>query len=191
MTVQDITTSVEIENLPLLTGEELSEIGDIGPYELVEGRIVKMSPTKMPHGKIEMRLARYFGNYVEENNLGEINGGEVGIYTQRDPDTIRTADLLFISHERLGKATPGGFLDVAPELIVEIMSPSDRWIDVRKKLREYFEIGVMVVLVVEPDEQVISVYRSTTDVQELSISDTLKLDDILPGFELALKKLFA
>ena len=190
MTVQELNPPLEIESSPLLTGEELLDMGDIGPYELVEGRIIKMSPTKMPHGVFEMRLARHLGNFIEEHNFGVLMGGEIGLYTHRDPDTIRAADLLFISHERLAKATPGGFLDVTPEMIVEILSPSDRWVDVRKKLREYFEIGVRVVLVVEPDEQVISVYRSTTDVQELSLIDVLKIEDVLPGFALALADLF-
>jgi len=191
MTVQELAPPVEIEKPAFITGQELLEMGDIGPCELVEGRIEKMSPVKMPHGKHEMRFARYLGNFVEEHHLGEVNGGEVGIYTRRNPDTVRGADLLFISHARLAKTTPGGFLDVAPELVVEILSPSDRWSNVRKKLREYFEIGVMVVLILEPEEQVISAYRSLTDVQELSINDTLILEDILPGFELPLANLFA
>jgi Uma2 family endonuclease len=191
MTIQEVSTSVEIENPPLITGEDLLEMGDIGPYELVEGRIIKMCPTKAPHGTVEMRLARYLGNFIEEHNLGVLMGGEIGLYTRRDPDTIRAADLLFISHKQLAKATPGGFLDVAPQLIVEILSPSDRWVDVRKKLREYFEIGVTVVLIVEPEEQVISLYRSPTDVEEFSQEDTLKIADIRPGFELPLSSLFA
>ncbi len=191
MTIQEMTTAFEIEESPLISGEELLEMGDIGPCELVEGRIIKMSPTKMPHGKYEMRLVRYLGNFVEEHQLGEVSGGEVGIYTRRDPDTIRGADLLYISHARLADATPGGFLDVAPELVVEILSPTDRWGEVRKKLREYFEIGVMVVLIVEPDEKVISLYRSPTEVEEFSQEESLKIADVLPGFELSLSSLFA
>lgn len=190
MTIQELPPPIKIESPPLITGEDLLEMGDIGPYELIEGRIIKMSPVKMPHGKYEMRLARYLGNFIEEHQLGEVNGGEVGIYTHRDPDTIRAADILFISHARLTQATPGGFLDVAPELVVEILSPSDRWSEVRKKLREYFEIGVIVVLILEPEEQIITVYRSLTEVAEFAIQDTLTLEDVLPGFALRLADLF-
>ena len=191
MTIQELNPPLEIESPPLITGEELLEMGDIGPCELVEGRIIKMSPVKTPHGKYESRLDRILAAYVEEKNLGEVMVGEIGLYTHRDPDTIRGADLLYISHARLAEATPGGFLDVAPELIVEILSPSDRWGEVRKKLREYFEIGVKVVLIVEPEEEVISLYRSPTEVKEFSQEDTLKIADILPGFELPLCSLFA
>jgi len=191
MNIQEFHSHAESDSPSLITGKALGEMGDIGPCELVEGRIVKTSFATMLQGRLLTRILRYVGNFVEAQNLGEVMVGEVGLYTQHDPDTVRAADLLFISHERLAKATPGGFLDVAPELIVEILSPSDRWVDVRKKLREYFEIGVMVVLVVEPEEQVISIYRSTTDVQELSLKDMLNIEDVLPGFTLVLADLFS
>jgi Uma2 family endonuclease len=174
----------------LITGEELAAMGDLGRCELVEGRIVKLSPTKMPHGRYEFEIARFLGNFVEKHNLGVVMVGEVGVYTHRDPDTVRGADVLFISHERLAQVTPGGFLDVAPELIVEVMSPSDRWSEVRKKIKEYFEVGVTAVLIVEPEEQTIALYRSPTTIQELTLTDTLTLADILPGFGLPLDQLW-
>lgn len=116
--------------------------------------------------------------------------GEVGIYTGRNPDTVRAADVLYISRERLARATPDSFLDVAPELVVEILSAGDRWADVRQKLREYFGIGVDVVLLVEPQARLVSVYRSPTELVELSADETLALDDLLPGFALPLSQLF-
>jgi len=174
----------------LITGEELAEMEDIGPCELVEGRIVKLSPTKITHGDYEFQLAKFIGNFVDEHNLGRVMVGEVGVYTGRNPDTVRGADILFISYERLAQVTPGGFMDVAPELIIEIMSPSDRWSEVRKKIKEYLDIGVTAVLIVEPDEQTIALYRSPTDIQEFTPSDTLTLEDILPGFSLPLNQLF-
>lgn len=174
----------------IITGEELYELGDIGRCELVEGRVVRMSPVKPDHGRFEFRLAKHISDFVEANDLGEVMVGEVGVFVQREPDTVRGADILYISHERLARATPESFLDVAPELVVEIMSPSDRWNDVKRKLREYLSAGVNVVCVVEPDEGVVSVYRSPTDVQEFSTRDILVAEDILPGFSLPLADLF-
>jgi Uma2 family endonuclease len=150
-----------------------------------------MSPTKPKHGRIEIRFGRILDTFVTEHGLGEIQGGEVGIYTRRDPDTVRGADILFISHERLARATPGDFLDVAPELVVEILSPSDRWSEVKKKLREYLEAGVAVVLVVDPEEHSVSVYRSLTDIHELTADDVLTVEDVLPGFSVPVAHLFA
>jgi Uma2 family endonuclease len=173
----------------LITGEQLAAMGDIGPCELVEGRIVTMSLTKSPHGRLEIRLRRLLDEFVEEHNLGEVQGGEVGLYTHRNPDTIRATDILFVSHERLAQATPGRFLDVASELVVEILSPDDRWSAIKKKLREYLDIGVKVVLVIDPDERTISAYRALSDAQEFSESDVLTLEDVLPGFSVPVTRL--
>lgn len=186
---RDLTRPAQKEE-ELITGEELAEMGYPGRSELVEGRIVELSPTKIPHGRLESHITYLLKRHMEGHDLGVVMGGEVGIYTNRNPDTIRGADVLFISHERLARATPGGFLDVAPELIVEVMSPSDRWSEVRKKLKEYFTIGVAAVLIVEPEERTVSLHRSPTDIQEFTGQDTLQLGDILPDFNLPLTGLW-
>ncbi len=169
---------------------DLSASWDSGPFELVEGQVVGMSPTMPIPAWYKYRLSRLLGESVEAGNLGQVMVGGVGLFTGRNPDTIRAADILFIANERLAQATPGTFLDVAPELIAEIMSPFDRWSNIRQKLREYFEIGVKVVLIVEPDEQVVSLYRSPTDVSEFRPPAVVPLDDVLPGFSLPLAALF-
>jgi Uma2 family endonuclease len=174
----------------LITGEELYEMNNVERSELVEGKLKFMSPTMPRHGKYESLLSHFLMGFVYERDLGDVMTGEVGIYIKRNPDTIRAADVIYISYMKLDQATPKKFLDVAPELVAEIMSPNDRWSDVRNKLREYFSIGVKVVIVVEPKEQILSVFRSMTDVQELSREDTLTLEDILPGFALPLSKYF-
>jgi len=194
MTVQAQTTPLvrkpEIKPV-LMTGEELFALGDTGRSELIEGRLVRMSPTKPQHGWMEIELGQRLHRFVKEHHLGRVMAGEVGVYIHRNPDTIRAADLLYISHERLAAATPDSFLDVPPELIVEIISESDRWGEMRRKLREYFEIGVNVVLILDPEENTASVYRSLTDVQELTPGDALTLEDILPGFRAPLAEIFA
>ena len=187
MAVQAASKTIET----LLTGEDLAAMGDIGPSELLEGRLVYMSPTLPKHGKLEYRFAAALGEAVEGSKSGEIQVGEVGIYTRRNPDTVRGADVLFISHERLARATPGRFLDVAPEIVVEILSSDDRWSEVRKKLLDYFEVGVIVVLVVDAEGQTIIAYRSPSDVHEYSGDDVLMLEDLLPGFRLRAADLFA
>src|SRR5574341_2659219 len=148
MAMSTVTAPPEMK---LITGEELFGMGDIGPWELIDGRIVPMTPTGGEHGTIEFDLGRELGNFVASHQLGWVTGGEVGIYTRRDPDRVRAADIAFISKSRLPNKPKRGFLSVSPELIVEIMSPDDRWQDVREKIEEYFSIGVDRVWVVEPD----------------------------------------
>ena len=111
----------------LITGEELLAMGDIGPCELIDGRIVPMSPAGVEHGVLEQRLGRALGAFVEDRRLGWVLVGEVGIYTRRTPDRVRGADAAFISGQRLPQRPKKGFLEVAPELVCEVMSPDDRW----------------------------------------------------------------
>lgn len=184
------------ENIPaitetLVTGEALAEMGNIGRSELVEGKIIMRSPTSWRHGNYESRFDRILGGFVEEHQLGKVLVGEVGLYTRRDPDTIRGADVLFISTDRLAQVKSASFLDVAPELIVEVMSPDDRWSEVKQKLKEYFSIGVILVWVADPSDKTVSVYRSLTDVRLLTESDTLDGEEILPDFKVSVASLFA
>ena len=175
----------------LVTGEELADMGDIGRCELVEGEIIMKSPTGWVHGDRERRVGQYLGAFVDDHKLGRVLVGEVGIYTRRNPDTVRGADVIFISHARLAQVKSRSYLDVASELVVEVMSPDDRWSEVNQKLREYFAIGVMIVWVADPAYQTVSVYRSLTDVRVLHRDDTLTGDDVLPSFELPLAAIFA
>lgn len=174
----------------LITGEELIELGGLGRSELVEGRIVKMSPTGNEHGTIEGNFFHYLSNFVRREKLGKVQVGEVGIYIQRDPDTVRGADVLFISTERYAQQTSSGFLHVAPDLVVEILSPHDRWNDVMTKLREYFEIGVRLVWVADPQGQIVYAYRAITEVTEYLADDTLSGEEVLPGFSVPVSQLF-
>jgi Uma2 family endonuclease len=96
-----------------------------------------MTPTGRSHARTEVRLAARLETFVTEHGLGEVYTGEVGILIRRNPDTLRGADIAFVSRQRLVNASPDGFLDVAPDLIVEIISPSDRWTDVMEKIDDY------------------------------------------------------
>jgi Uma2 family endonuclease len=83
------------------------------------------------------------------------------------------------------------FLDVPPDLIVETLSPGNTWSETIQKLREYFSIGVRLVWLVNPSSQSVFAYRSLTDVREFTIDDGLPGDDVLPGFSVAVRDIFA
>lgn len=175
----------------LVTAEELAAMPSAALYELIEGELVEMSPTKVTHGRFEYRFSRLIGDFVEEHNLGEVMVGEIGMFVRRDPDTVRAADVLFISHERLAQEPEeDSYLTVPPELVVEILSPSESWGMVRRKLRDYFEMGVDVVAIVDPEHRILTLFRSPTELTELTAVDTLTLPGILPDFALPLSKLF-
>jgi len=174
----------------LITGEELLAMGDIGPCELIDGRIVELSPVGGEHGFIEFNLGAELRAFVRQHKLGWVTGGEVGIYIRRNPDRVRGADIAFISNETTSER-PQGFLEIAPDLVVEVMSPNDRWQEVHEKIEEYFTIGVGQVWVVEPRNRAVRVYRSVTEVQRLGEGDMLQGEGVLAGFELPVVEIFA
>ncbi|HEY0513444.1 MAG TPA: Uma2 family endonuclease [Thermoanaerobaculia bacterium] len=174
----------------LMSGEELFLRPDLEPCELVNGRIVPLSPTGGIHGRAEARLTTRLSTFVESSQRGEVLTGEVGIYIRRDPDTVRAADVVFISKERWARYRPEGYLNVAPEIVVEVLSPGDRRGELAEKLQDYFSAGVDRVWVLDSKQRRISAYRSLTDVQHFQVGDILTDEELLPGFSLAIADLF-
>lgn len=174
----------------LITGEELFAMSNVERCELVEGKIVPMSPTGELHGSYEGNFYYAIRSFLYDQNIGKVRVGEVGIYIRRNPDTIRAADVLFISNERYAQKKSQSYLDVAPELVVEVLSPADSLSEVMQKLREYFSIGVRLVWIADPQAKIVYAYRSTTDVREFTADDELTGDDVLPGFAVKVAALF-
>ena len=173
----------------LITGEALLTMSNIGPCELVKGRIVPMTPPGNDHGIVQALLIWYLQTFVIPRKLGWVTGGEAGVYTHRNPDSVRGMDVAFISYVRQ-PARPRGYLRSAPELIVEILSPSDRWHNVQEKLEEYFGIGVDRVWIVDPANHTVSIYRSATEFNKLKHHDIIQGEGILADFSLPLAELF-
>ena len=159
------TTLAEIEGVEegeLITGEALLERGDLGRCELVKGVVVGMSPTGLNHSIIEANAAACLRHFVRKHKLGFVGTGEGGIYTGRNPDTVRAADVFFLSHERRGQQRGRGFMRVAPELVVEVLSPSTSGTDRREKLQAYRQAdGLREYLII--DQQQPSVERHWTN----------------------------
>jgi Uma2 family endonuclease len=174
----------------LITGEELLAMGDIGPCDRIDGRIVPMSPTGGRHGIIESRLGSALSVFVQQQNLGWVLTGEVGLYIRRNPDRVRGADIVLLSKEHWPEGPPEGFVEGAPDFVVEIMSPNDRWQEVRQKIAEYFSIGARWVWIVEPENRAVLVFRSSSDFQQFGAEDILIGEGTLEGFTLPVASLF-
>jgi Uma2 family endonuclease len=159
--------------------------------ELVKG-IVKEYPVPFPkHGFICLRIGRLIGNHVETNDLGRVAANDSWIKTGSNPDTVRGADVCFFSYERLPKgAVPEGLLPVAPELVVEVRSPTDRWNSILAKVSEYLSAGVLVVVVLDPATSSATVYRLDELHQTFHNSDELTFPDVLSGFSVVVSRLF-
>ena len=175
----------------LLTAEEAFWLNPCERWELVEGKIVEMSPVKKRHGRILVRLARRLEEHVEANRLGEVYAGDVGFILRRNPDTVRAPDLAFIRRERLPAVEEETFSSVMPDLAIEILSPSDRWTEVERKIAEYLQVGVASVWAVDPSREELRIYRPGQASITLGKHDQLEDPELLPGLKLQVAALFS
>ena len=176
----------------LLTAEQFAERPDPGyREELVRGRIVPMPMPKPRQGYICNKAGRIFGNFVEEHRLGWVFNNDTGVITERDPDTVRGADIAFYSYNRLPPGDlPDSYPAVAPELVIEVRSPGDRWPEVLAKVAEYLAAGVSVVLVLDDQRRVAHLFDDDGGHQMLGPDDELTLPQFLGAFRIAVGRFF-
>lgn len=156
--------------------------------ELVDGKIKRMGWNNIIHARLVSWLSRIIGNWASESGWGIILGGDAGIRTKR-ANTARGADVVCISFERYAKVgEKGKVIDLGPELIIEVMSPSNTWNDINDKLAEYFDLDAGEVWVVSPDHRKITVFDTEKSSRSYTAADDERLtSQQLPGFELVLK----
>jgi len=166
---------------PVATEEDLLQTPRDGQkYELVDGQI-RVSPAGFRHGRICMLLATRLCTFVEERRLGYVFDSSTGF--RLPGGNVRLPDVAFVAKGRLAdEQVPEGFGDLAPDLAVEVLSPSDRSRDILDKVGEYLQAGVPLVWVIDPTRRTAAVYKSLTDVRRLGPEDSLDGEDVLPGF---------
>jgi Uma2 family endonuclease len=174
----------------LITADELLEMGDIGRCELIYGELVMMSPAGAEHGVIVVRIARYISEFVEKHGLGITLGGEAGFKIESQPDLVRAPDVAFVKKSRLRGPPPRGFMQGVPDLAVEVLSPTDRRRQVAEKVNLWLAHGTAACWVVDPATMTISVHRAGQKPSRLAGKDKLENEPTLPGFSLALSKIF-
>jgi Uma2 family endonuclease len=182
----------------LITADELlvmphrDEYGNDCRLELIRGELKVMSPSKPLHGIVCAEIAAELRDFVRKLDLGVVVGAETGFIVERDPDTVLGVDAAFISHERLSAIEDlDKFAPFAPDMAVEVMSPSNTAREMEKKVALYFAAGARAVWVFNPKKKTVATYAAPTDVRILGEQDTLDGGDVLPGFKLELSKLFA
>lgn len=176
----------------LVTAEEFlhwPEPVDGSRQELVRGEVITVPPPGFVHGACCLRLGRKIGNFVDDNRLG-VAVADSGFITERNPDTVRGPDISFWKKDRLPEV-PAGYIDVPPDLAVEVVSPSDVFSKVQRKVRHYLDRGVAMVWVVDPEEKTVTVYRSRKDSAFLAAEDEIDGGDVLPGFRMRVADLFS
>ena len=176
-----------------LTAEEFFHLSTYDLcYELVKGELYEMTPAGASHGDIAMEVGSLLRVYVRANQLGRVFAAETGFILHRDPDTVRAPDASFVAGDRLPPGElPTGFLELAPDLAVEVVSPSNAAREVQDKVGDWLRAGTRIVWVIYPAARSVTVYRSMEDVQVLSSEDALEGGQVIPGFTCEVRELFS
>ena len=190
------------QTLEELSGRRSLTIADVaalpsqlpsGPvdYELIRGKLLMMSPTGDPHGKIQARIVAAFVVQGDQRGLGTTRT-ETGVILGRNPDTLLGPDVLFLASSSLPvRLSAEGWWESIPDLVVEVRSRNDRNAELVEKVRTYAAAGVRIVWVVDPQRQVVMEYRGDRPAAEFGSADVLTAEDVLPGFRMSLAELFA
>jgi Uma2 family endonuclease len=164
----------------------------LGPCELVRGEVQRMTPGGIGHSSVTLRVAFALESWNQRTRRGRVLTNEAGVVVAHDPDTVRGADALFISYERLpAAAAPSGYLTVPPELVVEVLARDESWSRVEQKVAEYHAFGVDLVWVADPQTRSVRVYPRGQESSLLPPDGELDGGALLPGFRCSLAELFA
>jgi Uma2 family endonuclease len=175
----------------LYTADEFWEtFGDTKRLELVKGVPVEMSPTGEAHGLISAWLSYLILSYSEAHDLGEVTGAETGFVLIRNPDTVRAPDVGFIAKARLSGPTSERYFPGAPDLAVEVVSPSDTASEIHNKVFDYLRAGTRLVWVVYPQSRTLAVYGPDAPTRFLESDGVLDGGEVLPGLALPLREVF-
>lgn len=174
-----------------MTAEDLAAMPDDGNhYELLRGELVTMPPTGFDHGIVSMGAGWHLKNYVRETDAGEVVM-EVGFVLSRNPLTVLAPDVAFVRRDRVpDPAARAGFVEMAPDLAVEVVSPSNTAAALQDKILTYLEAGVRLVLVLEPTRRVATVHTPDRLARTLLADETFDGGEVLPGFKVLVADLF-
>ncbi len=157
-------------------------------YEIVNGIPEEKEMAGARHGGVGARLLIKLGIYIEKNNPGGIYGADT---TFKIGLNSRIPDISFVATARIpAEGEPEGGWPFAPDLAVEIVSPTDLYEKVNAKVREYFAGGVRQVWIVAPEEKTVTVYRGQYDAIIYPEEAELVSEDLFPGFRCKLNELF-
>jgi len=167
---------------PLITAADLLQPHGPEHADLVRGVLVGREPPGFRHADITARITTALSNHVHADDLGLVLAGDAGFKLAANPDTVRGADVAFVRRERLPNPIPVGFPELAPDLVVEVLSPGDRPGETLSKIGDWLEAGAQMVWVIDPERRLARTYRPDGTESVLGDTDELTGEDVLPGF---------
>jgi Uma2 family endonuclease len=172
----------------LITAEEFFDMGDIGRCELIDGEIVRMSPSGAEHGNVAMNLGAILRQFVKASGLGKVFAAETGF--KLAPRRVRAPDVAFVRADRLTGGVPKRFFEGPPDLAVEVVSPSDTWQEVEEKVEDWLASGTRSCWVVDPKTRLVVVYHPGGQATRFDSKAVLTDELVLPGFSVPVAEVF-
>ena len=163
---------------------------DAHRYDLWDGEVIEMAPAGDAHGAITAKLAWRLGNHVYPRDLGRTYAAETGFILDEVRQRVLAPDVAFVSQERMTQPPQRGFFRGAPDLAVEVRSPSQSHPEMDTKAEGYLAAGTRLVWIVDPDSRTVTVYRPDRSPVELASEGYLDGYDVLPGFRVAVAAIF-
>ena len=176
-----------------LTADDLMQLPANGKrYELVNGELHEMAPAGSEHGYVALEAAFRLRLFLAEHPEigGRMFAAETGFRLSRDPDTVRAPDVAYVAEARIAQVKVPGYPELAPDLVVEVVSPGDRAGEIQAKIDEWLQAGVRLAWVLYPTTRSAMVYRADGTTQLLHADDNLSGEPVLPGFTVRLSELF-
>jgi Uma2 family endonuclease len=175
----------------LLSVEEYEQLRDEPGYrtELSRGLLVREPQPGAIHGEVTGRIYFALDSFVRERGLGRVTN-QTGFLLATLPRTVRGPDVAFVRRDRVPTEPPKSFWPFAPDLAIEVASPSNSLSDLQEKVIEYFEAGTEQVWIIEPRTRTVTIYRSLSDITLLRETETIDGGDLLPGFSVRIAGLF-
>jgi len=171
------------------TDEELMRVKHEGKVELVNGEVKLMTPAGLEQGWINARLTVKLGSYIMRHKLGFFFDAQTGF---RPFENMRAPDFSFVSKEKLPEGKlPKGFGHIPPDLVVEVLGLNENFADYEGKVAEYLRWGVRLVWLVDPNTQRVMVVKRGGERRILEGKDVLSGEDVVPGFKIKVKSIFA
>jgi len=161
-------------------------------YEIVDGQYVELPPMSIYSARLVTILVAFLETFARTNQLGRVMAE--GLFPlSPNEKTRRRPDVAFVSYKKWPKDRPLPHTDpwpVVPELAIEVVSPSDLAEELRIRIAEYFQVGVLQAWVVYPKPALVDVYQGAGGLRTLARADELDGGEILPGFHLPLAAVF-
>ncbi|MEX1094405.1 MAG: Uma2 family endonuclease [Planctomycetales bacterium] len=175
----------------LMTADEFARLPDTKPYELVRGELVEMNRPTFAHGRVCINIGYELESWARKCSAGMVVSNDSGVVTTRNPDSVRGPDVAFVRAERVPpRHLLKQWLDIPPDLIVEVLSPGDRWRAMVAKVGEYLESGVREVWIADPSRRELHIFRPDRAPVLVTDQEAVASESVLPGFSCRVGEFF-